>query len=210
MKLKRTSFPVALSVLVVAVAVAAAFAADSPTGPAERRAHLSSASELGIFAGTFAPTSAQRATLDALQAWAQRAPAESILVTADLRRARPASIPGSNESVWLAPAADGGACAFTPQPGTGGERFGASCSTLEDLNENGIVAATYGDAKQDSVVITVVQPDGVSDPVIVNANGARKVAFRSNVAVTTAHYGDAVEVSGLRLDIRPPQTMPLP
>lgn len=207
-KRARLGLPFAIGALVVAAAVAGPLAASSPsaTESGGQREHLSTSADLDVFAGPFTPTSEQAAARDRLERSFSKAPADSMMASVDFRQARPMPIPGTSEHIWAAHTPDGGLCTFTPQPGGSPDQFSASCATLDEMNAVGKLSATYGDArKTDAVIVTVVEPDGVANPVIVKADGtSREFPLRSNIAVTTAEYEDAVHASGVTLKVLGP------
>lgn len=192
-----------IAVLLALSAIAgAAWAVDGGGGPAEQEATprhaVRSADDLLVFRGEFRPTAPQVKARGRLARMFARAPEGSLVSTADFERARPVAVPGSSDEAWVAPASNGGLCAFTP---TGGEVYSSSCSTLEQFNATGLISVAMGPAGP--AIVTVVQPDSVGNPVITAPDGAeRELPLQSNVAVGPARAGDRLTAGGLTIEIR--------
>lgn len=157
------------------------------------RAALADIGQLRAFQTPKPSTESEKRSLDALRTYLGTFPAGSLAARADLSSARAFDVSGSDHLAWIAKTANGGICAFSPDSAG---NVAAACSTLADFNQAGLISISGG--SDSKAVITVVQPDGVGDPVVKSPDGtSRRVPLRNNVAIATGQTGDAVSAGGV-------------
>jgi hypothetical protein len=110
---------------------------------------------------------------------------------ADLAKAVPTSIAGSDELAWLAPQGDG-ICLFVPSPAG---NYGSSCFSATRISEGVAVVMTLkanGDEKG-TVTVAQIVADGNSGPSVTSADGSKSsIAVESNVAAAVLPASDTV------------------
>ncbi|MBI4897672.1 MAG: hypothetical protein HY827_04820 [Actinobacteria bacterium] len=194
----------ALAVLVVASIVAvvvvglmaaapssAVSAADSPSNASLQGASRRFSAFTHELPGRY---QAERARLDA--SFAER---RGALAVADFNMARPASVDGSSDHVWIAPAGDQ-VCIFIPDPVDG---YGSSCSTEDDIDAGraiAVLADPTGDAS-DAVVAAMV-PDGATAPEATDSTGdSTTLAVDGNVAAARLPVSSSVRTAAGTIDL---------